>query len=114
MNSKPSNLYHFGQISEERELAAICQQHGYVLSRFVYPSLIIETNTFYYLIREGGTKLAGGIAVGQKMEWWHAFEGTLDEFLDSLETYEERFTAWDTEQKYAIAEMFANGAHLSE
>ncbi len=100
MNEQPTNLYYTDDI-DERKLADICYTHGYITARYIQP-LCIQSEfegRAYYLIPEAGTKIAGFITIGgEKTTAVTWFDGTIDEFLASLTTFEERWTHWYGEQ----------------
>lgn len=100
MNEQPTNLYYTDDI-DERKLADICYTHGYVTTRYIQPLRIASffTGRGYFLIPEAGAKVAGLVSVGGEIAagvTW--FDGTIDEFLASLATYEERYHKWYGEQ----------------
>lgn len=98
MSDRPTNVYHWGVLANETELADECKQHGYILTKFIHPTGSDESYDGYYLLPEGANKISGYIAVGSKRSWWHVFDGTFDEFLESLATYEERYLKWYGDQ----------------
>lgn len=98
MNAQPTNVYHWDILANETELADDCKQYGYILLKFINPSGTNKPNNGYYLVPEGGAKVAGFIYVGGNVHGLHMFNGTFGEFMESLATYDERYQKWYGEQ----------------
>ncbi len=102
---QPSNTFHINEIEEEK-LADTFYKHGYLPLKLCPPPYLREAlgnTTLYYACKEGSVEVDGVVWVGKPdtrrtpypLEY---FDGSFDEFLDSLETYKERLKAFLEEQ----------------
>ena len=108
---EPTNAYFIDDI-DERELSAICYKHGYITTKYISPFKAFRPffKNGYFLIREGSSKIDGYVIVGNVdrcavvggdfANILTFFGGTLDEFLDSLSTFDERFEKWFRDHFY--------------
>ena|SRR5579875_1539819 len=101
MNGIPTNVYYIEDI-DERDLADICYIHNYITAKYIHPRSLANTHSrqrYYLIYTAGSSDIAGYITVGGRIpSYLTYFDGTLNQFLDSLSTYKERYEKWMLDQ----------------
>ena len=102
-----TNVYQLEDMSEE-DLASTCLGHGYWALKLCLPLNLRGASSKmwspYYVCKEESNKISGVIIVAKpgvgQLDLPHQkfFDGSLDAFLDSLETYEQRLKTFLDEQ----------------
>ncbi len=102
-----TNVYQLENMPEE-DLASACLKHGYWTLKLCLPldlrGAANKIQPTYYICKEESNEISGAIIVAKPgvgqldLLQLSFFDGSLDEFLNSLETYEERLKTLLDEQ----------------
>lgn len=108
--TRPTNLIYMESMYEGW-FAELCDSKGYIVAKVIAPERWdIKGREVYEIIPVGGESIAGAVVVGVKepaMDVTTWFDGTTEEFLDSLASYKERQTQWLREQNEALAKALS-------